>query len=543
MRQELEEKNEESKVCFKELSKPGKEPLFKLEEKEMLQIPGIEEVKDQTPENWYQTYNLSLDGYSMFPQPDPISQEEKAEIVKRFLHGLKKLLSPKSNWTFIRPLKLSLENCVRCNTCADACHLYLASGRKEVYRPNFRSEILRKIYEKHFTLTGKLNALLGEEIDITYDLIRRLFELAYRCTLCRRCVLYCPIGVDNGLIARELRKLFSQELGWAPPEVHQKGTRLHLKAGSSTGMNPQGIKDTISFLEEEIAEKTGKKIKIPVDKKGAEYLFIHNAGEYISWPDHMEAFFILFDAAGINYTISSEPLGYDGVNYGAWYDDVELARIAVNHLKIAHSLGVKKILVGECGHAHKVFCVILDRLLPASSPLAEIKRESCLPLVWEIVKSGKLKLDPSRNDFYFTLHDSCNIVRLMGIVKPQREVLNRIVPPGRFREMNPNGVKNYCCGGGSGFAIMGSLNFPTFRKKVGIKVKLCQIMETFQDVLKEDKIKLVVATCSNCKGTIREMEHTYHLFEKYKITHCGLVDLVVNAMVDIPPFLNFEEML
>ncbi|HCE79318.1 MAG TPA: 4Fe-4S ferredoxin, partial [Thermodesulfobacterium commune] len=100
-------------------------------------------------------------------------------------------------------------------------------------------------------------ALLGEEINITYDLIRRLFELAYRCTLCRRCVLYCPIGVDNGLIARELRKLFSQELGWAPPEVHQKGTRLHLKAGSSTGMNPQGIKDTISFLEEEIAEKTG----------------------------------------------------------------------------------------------------------------------------------------------------------------------------------------------------------------------------------------------------------------------------------------------
>ena len=39
-------------------------------------------------------------------------------------------------------------------------------------------------------------------------------------------------------------------------------------------------------------------------------------------------------------------------------------------------------------------------------------------------------------------------VRLMGVVEPQREILRKICP--QFREMEPHGVDNYCCGGGGG---------------------------------------------------------------------------------------------
>ena len=49
----------------------------------------------------------------------------------------------------------------------------------------------------------------------------------------------------------------------------------------------------------------------------------------------------------------------------------------------------------------------------------------------------------------------------MGIVEPQRKILRAICP--QFREMEPHGVENYCCGGGSGFAIMQSMNFPDWR--------------------------------------------------------------------------------
>ena len=91
-----------------------------------------------------------------------------------------------------------------------------------------------------------------------------LAELSYRCTLCRRCAQTCPIGVDNGLITREIRKLFSQELGWAPRELHEKGTVLQLEVGSSTGMTPMIVKDNIEFIDEDTAERTG----IPIERLG-----------------------------------------------------------------------------------------------------------------------------------------------------------------------------------------------------------------------------------------------------------------------------------
>ena len=61
--------------------------------------------------------------------------------------------------------------------------------------------------------------------------------------------------------------------------------------------------------------------------------------------------------------MSSELAGYDSINYGLWYDDVQFARVALKHAEVARKLKVKKIVIGECGHAHKALCVIADRLL------------------------------------------------------------------------------------------------------------------------------------------------------------------------------------
>jgi Fe-S oxidoreductase len=55
-------------------------------------------------------------------------------------------------------------------------------------------------------------------------LLSCLAWLAYRCNLCRRCAQACPMGADNGLVAHELRKLFSQEMGIAPKELHAAGS-------------------------------------------------------------------------------------------------------------------------------------------------------------------------------------------------------------------------------------------------------------------------------------------------------------------------------
>lgn len=490
---------------------------------------------------WLEKYDFSLDGFSALSLPKPKTPEEEERIVKAFLAGLEKLFTAENNWAFLLPTVLSTDYCARCNTCNDACMIYQSSGRREMYRPNFRSELLRRIYKRHFTLPGKLlGKWAGADVELDWRVVYRLAELSYRCTLCRRCAAACPIGLDNALLAREIRKLVSMELGLAPEALHRTGTVQHLAVGASTGMGPPAFRDVVDFLEDLIGEKTGRSVKIPVDRKGAEILLVHNSGEFMSWPENPAAFAILFEAAGLNWTLSSEPLGYEAVNYGAWYDDVQLARIALMQLDVARRLGVRKIVVGECGHASKALVSVADRL--ALGDLAAIGRESCLPLLEKIVTEGRVALDPRRNDFPVTLHDPCNMVRLMGIVRPQRAVLERILPPGRLREMPQAGTDNYCCGGGSGFAIMNSLNFPQWRNAVACRRKAEQVLAAFADCLEPAVPKYYCAPCSNCKGAARDsLIDDYGFRQKYNMTYGGLVDLIVNAMADLPrPFVSWE---
>jgi Fe-S oxidoreductase len=477
----------------------------------------------------------SLDGTIAIGIPKPKTKEEEEKYLRAFLSGLRKLFEKKNNWTFLQPFLLSMEHCAKCQTCSDACPAFEMSGRQEIYRPNFRSEVLRRIYRKYVKPFGKISAKLAGDIDLNWTTIARLAELAYRCTLCRRCASVCPIGVDNGLITHEIRKLFSQELGIAPKEIHEKGSVQQMRVGSTTGMNPMAVKDSVEFIQEEMEEITGYKVEIPWDKEGAEVLLLHNAGEVLAWPENVGAFAIIFQAAGISWTLSSEEIGYDGVNYGLWYDDVQLARVAVKHAEIARTLKVKKIIIGECGHAHKALTVIADRVLTGD---LNIPRESALVLLDEIVGGGKLKFDPSRNDFPVTLHDPCNIVRAMGIVEPQRRILRKIAP--KFREMTPHGVDNYCCGGGSGFAIMSGYNFAEWRILVSSRKKFLQILEAFQNEFLEVP-KYVCAPCSNCKGSIRDILEYYQARERSHIYYGGLVELIVNAMADMKrPMIKFE---
>jgi Fe-S oxidoreductase len=498
--------------------------------------PEIKELTEDQKSRW----EHSLDGISAINLPRPETPEEEERLVRGFLEGLRKLLTKENNWTFLQPLTLSLEYCAKCQTCAQACPVFESSGGKDIYRPTFRADVLRKIAKKYLSSGGKLMAgFRGHDIDLNWDTVARLAELAYRCTLCRRCTQVCPVGVDNGLITHELRKIFSQELGIAPAEIHEKGSVKHLKFGSSTGMVKAAVEDIIGYLEDDIEEKTGLEIKIPINKKGADVLLIHNAGEFMAWPENPMSFAILFDRAGINYTISTDLVGYDAVNYGLWYDDVQFSRVAVKHLQVAKELGVKKIVIGECGHAHKALTIIADRLLPGQQM---IPRESSYTLLADIVKSGKIKFDPRKNDFPVTLHDPCNIVRLMGIVKPQRDVLNAIFPPGRFREMTPHGVYNYCCGGGSGFAIMDSGNFPDWRRVVSGRKKLQQYLEAFKDEMDPSIRKMICAPCSNCKGQTRDLLESYDVWEKTGIWYTGLVELMVNAMVEVEkPFVEWPD--
>ena len=509
------------------------ERLTTVKVEDLLPLPGDVDFGDEEweplPASTTEKYACILDDVNILQIPRPKNKEEEEALVNKFLEGMRKLFSKEDNWTFLSMLDTTMEHCAQCNTCSEACHLYQASGRNEMYRPLFRSEIFRRIYKKYIK-KEPLSGLRSGDVELNWRTVARLGELAYRCNVCRRCAQTCPIGADNALISREIRKIFSQELGIATPELHDNGSMLQLKVGSSTGMNKTAVMDTVEFIDEDFSEETGYEVKTPWDVEGADILLIHNAGELLSWPDNVAAFTILFNAAGLSWTLSSELAGYDNINYGVFYDDVQTARTALLHAQAAKKLGVKKIVFGECGHAHKALTVIADRILP---PELQIPRESCFPLLREIAFSGKIKFDPQRNNFPVTMHDPCNLTRLMGIIKPQRDVVHMLCP--KFREMNPHGPHNYCCGGGSGFAVMSRSNITEWRCKVAGRKKIEQILNAFSDCRGPDVKKYVAAPCSNCKGQMRDLIDHYELREKEGLTYAGLVELMVNAMVDVKP--------
>ena len=326
----------------------------------------------------------------------------------------------------------------------------------------------------------------------------------------RPTLIRCPFGEYDDHVISAIRSIGMEPIQWDVDSLDWKG----ISAG-------------------EITKRVTGKVT-----NGSIVLF-HNAGEFMAWPENPAAFAILLDEAGVDWTLSTDVVGYDSVNYGIWYDDVQAKNVAMAQFEAARKLGVKRIVIGECGHAHKAAVVGADRM--ADSQERGVPVESFLPMMAEFVRNGRLKFDPSKNDFPVTLHDPCNIVRQMGIVEPQREILRAIAP--QFREMTPHGVDNYCCGGGSGFAIMNSYNFGDFRTKVSGRMKFAQILNAFADEMEDpDIVKYVCAPCSNCKGTIRDLLQAYKATARYNVQYGGIVELMVNGLASMDrPYFEFLE--
>ncbi len=223
-------------------SRGGEGPLVEIDREELMPLPSVGGWQEGRP-RWRvvsqeQRTRLvcNLDGVVALGLPGAMSRHEKGEYVRLFASGLRKLLSRQDNWTFLQPLLLSLDFCAHCQTCSEACPVYLASGRNDPYYPTYRAELFRRLVNKYVRPGGKLLARFYRgDVELNWTTITRLCELSYRCTLCRRRMQSCPMGVGNALLARELRKLFSQELGWSPEEPHRQGTVLQLEVGSPTG--------------------------------------------------------------------------------------------------------------------------------------------------------------------------------------------------------------------------------------------------------------------------------------------------------------------
>ncbi len=507
-------------------------PVERIEPEKLIKLPYVDNnVKFKHQGDC--SISRSLDGVSALCLSELGSRMEEQIMAARFVSGLRKLFSPKDNWTFAQQLHLSVQNCTHCHTCDAACPVYLSSGKREIYRPSFRLEMLQKL--KYLYVDRNVFTWMFREKQPLPDwhVIARLAELAYRCTLCRRCAKMCPMGVDNGLVTRELRKLFSQEMDIAPEGLHKMGTVKQLEPQ----IEPIEPMDTLQ-LEQKIFQMTGQWMQIPVDKVNTDLLVMFTPHNHPAHLENAAGMAVIMSASGLNWTFSNL-IDRQTNNYGVWYDDIQLTRIAGNQAKVAKMLRAKRILLGEgCAHSYNASLIVSDRLVAREK---NVPRETYLPILEDLVCNRKIRTSTQRMAFPVTLHDPCNIVRQMGIVNPQRNVLKTICP--QFREMEPHGVDNFCCGGGSGFGLIQSPDFIEWKALVSGRIKVKQILEAFKNELDSPVNKYICAPCLSCRVQINMLLDYYGLREKFHIYCGGLLSLVLNAMDDVkapPPLFTLN---
>jgi Fe-S oxidoreductase len=360
-----------------------------------------------------------------------------------------------------RSLKLFFDICVRCGACADKCHFYLGTGDPK-NMPVMRAELLRSVYKRYFKPAGKILGELAGARDLTEDVLKEWFFYLYQCTICRRCSVFCPYGIDMAemtLLGREMLSAVGINIEWALASVGSCYSR-----GSHIGATPQAYKDMIDFLGEENERITGISTPVTYNRKGAEILFITPSGDYFADPGTytLMGYLLLFKYLDLDYTMST--YAAEGGNFG-WFISHEMGkRLNKKFYEEAKRLGVKWILGGECGHMWRV-CNQYMETWNGPADFLEVPKSPITGTVFEhakvhkmvhiseftadLIKHGKLKFDPSRNaHIKLTFHDSCNPARAMGIFEEPRYIIHNILPEGNFFEMPPNTIreKTFCCG-------------------------------------------------------------------------------------------------
>ena len=415
----------------------------------------------------------------------------------------------------------SFAACVHCGTCNDSCHYYVATGEAEM-TPAAKMDKVRQVYKAQNDWLGKLvPGWVGAKEMTTDTELEELKDIVFgSCTGCRRCTVNCPFGVDTAILVGLARSCLVDE-GIAPEGI------LHVmkdqwEIGNQMGISPEEYIDTIEWIEEELQEEfEDPDYKVPMDKEGADFVYVVNPREVKYDPRPLQAAFKIFYVAGLNWTMGSS--GWDNTNFGLFSGKPDLGghmgNLAYDHAK---KLGVKQMVISECGHGLRSTKWEAPNWGKANPLPFEII--SILELMVDLINSGKIILDPSRNPYPVTYHDPCNLSRSAGMTEEPRFCLKRACLD--FREMTPNRVDSYCCTGGGGAMSMSEYSG---RRLEVASVKAEQIRATGAAVC--------ATACHNCGDGLSDVIKKYDLKYEYPdgkstlVTAPNVCELVAEAIV------------
>ncbi len=391
--------------------------------------------------------------------------------------------------------------CAHCGLCMDACHVYQAT-HDPATTPVAKAEKVRRVYKKHHDWLSRVFPFWTGAKALTEEELDKWTEMAFQnCTLCERCVVNCPMGVETPQLIAAARSALTAA-GKAPEMLVQLAD-MAISKEENAELYKDFFLDQVKEVEKQVQERLGDpSASIPIEKDGAKILYVPLSGAHTILPPA-----IIFNLAKESWTLSM----FEAANYGVFLGDtVRAKRIAERLIKEATRLHVKEIVLAECGHAYST----LRWEAPKWFGPLPFRVRSILEVLDEYVRDGKLKLDPAKNSEPVTYHDSCNLGRKGGLFEEPRNVLKAVARD--FREMTPNRHQSLCCGGGAGLVAIA--DWSEARVKAG-KPKAEQVRAT--------GAKVVVTSCDNCRHQLTELNERYGL--DVKVT--SLCELTVQALV------------
>ncbi|MEE8484857.1 MAG: (Fe-S)-binding protein [Nitrospinota bacterium] len=357
-----------------------------------------------------------------------------------------------------KSLRVFLDSCVKCGSCLDKCHYFLGTADPK-NMPAARQEIMRKVYRKYFTPAGKIMGGMVNASELSEDVLKEWITYFHQCSQCRRCSVFCPFGIDTAEISMAAREILDS-IGVGMKYTNEIIAKVHT-LGNNLGIPQKALGGTLEFMEEDVEEECGIPVKFPLDVVGADVLMIVPSADFFSEPHifSLTGYAKVFHAAGISFTFSSYASEF--ANFGMFIGSYEnTKKVAKRIVDAARELKVKRIIVGECGHAWRVAYSFwntfngpfdfLDPRYPAPQHICEFTNG--------LIKDNVIKMDKSANDeFVVTMHDSCNVARASrmgdnpgGQFDIPREIIKASC--NKYVEMRPDTIKErtFCCGGGGG---------------------------------------------------------------------------------------------
>jgi len=399
-----------------------------------------------------------------------------------------------------RALRVFLDSCVKCGACTDKCHYYLGTSDPK-NMPVARQDLLRSVYRRYYTFAGRVVPWLVGARDMTKEVLDEWYSYFHQCSQCRRCSVYCPYGIDTAEISMAARDIMDT-VGLGQKYSNEIIGKLQ-KIGNNLGLPEPALADTLEGLEEDVKLETGVDVKFPLDVKGAEILLITPSADFFAEPhiDGLVGYAKVFHAAGVSWTLSS--YASEAANFSMFIGShSNLRKVALRIRKAALELGVKRIVVGECGHAWRVAYSFWNTLIGPFDfldPNYPVPQHIC-EFTYDLIRKGALKFDKSQNDDkVVTFHDSCNVARAsrMGDMPGGQFVIPREVIKAtcnHYVDMAPEtiGEGTFCCGGGGGLLTDDLME---------LRVKgAMPRMQALKEVVDEHGVTHIAAICAICKA-------------------------------------------